>query len=97
MRTEEYSIPQQGHSFSITTFKDTKERKRPDDILKCLLVKMKSDLKQKTRWQKNEEINWVFQKEESKEYRRKSQKSGWESQQYEWKKSQPNEKVNWNF
>lgn len=57
MRTQDNSIPQQGHSFSITALKDTKERKRPDDILKCLLVKMKSDLKQKAKWQKNEEIN----------------------------------------
>lgn len=57
MRTEEHSIPQQGHSFSITAFKDTKERKRPDGSLECLLVTMKRDLKPKTRWQKKEEIN----------------------------------------
>lgn len=49
------SIPPQGHSFS-TAVKDTEESKRPDEVLQCLLVKMKSNFKEKTR-SKNEEID----------------------------------------
>lgn len=74
MRTQDNNIPQQGHSFSIIALKDTKERKRSDDILKYLLVKMKSDLKQKTRFKRMKRPTEYFKRKKASNREEKGRK-----------------------